>query len=295
MAAQKTLRLLMPEWQGGDYDLSVGSGELYPLGARLLAFLAPQSGEETIEVPVPAYKPGFKREKENGVYNQEATIAIMKAAAAILAEKRPDRVITFGGECLVSQAPFDYLNGRYNGDLAILWIDAHPDISTPANHDREHAMVLGNLLGGGDPVMAKEVARRFSPDQVLLLGQSAFDSPAEVEIIKKLGLRVLPPEAIANGNAPVIDWLKAGGFKNLAVHLDLDSLDPAFFYSQLSNDPFAEEKYPTVKGKLRLDRIASLLAEAGEAVNIAGLTIAEYIPWDAYSLKKFMAGLPIMR
>lgn len=37
----KTLRLLIPEWQSGDYD-SQPSGEIYPLGARLLAFLAPK-------------------------------------------------------------------------------------------------------------------------------------------------------------------------------------------------------------------------------------------------------------
>jgi len=35
---RKTLRLLMPQWQGGN-------NPTYYLGARLLAWLAPESGE----------------------------------------------------------------------------------------------------------------------------------------------------------------------------------------------------------------------------------------------------------
>ena len=82
-----TLRLIMPEWQGGDYDLSAGSGELYPLGARLLAFLAPKGGSETMEVPVEAYNPGHERRKENGIFNQPIVLRQMKAAMRILDEK----------------------------------------------------------------------------------------------------------------------------------------------------------------------------------------------------------------
>ncbi len=37
----------------------------------------------------------------------------------------------FGGDCLVDQASFAYLNERYKGNIGILWIDAHSDISTP--------------------------------------------------------------------------------------------------------------------------------------------------------------------
>ena len=50
----------MPQWQGGDYDLPPVTGEIYPLGARLLSFLAPKS-ETTpeFEVPVAPYEPEF--------------------------------------------------------------------------------------------------------------------------------------------------------------------------------------------------------------------------------------------
>lgn len=40
---KKTLRLLMPQWQRGDYDLPPSTRKLYPLRAHLLTFLAPKS------------------------------------------------------------------------------------------------------------------------------------------------------------------------------------------------------------------------------------------------------------
>lgn len=292
---RKTLRLVMPEWQGGDYDLSVGSGELYPLGARLLAFLAPRSGCETVEVPIAPYRPDHAREKENGVVNQQAVLTQMRAARAILEAKQPDRVVCFGGECLVSYAPFDYLNGRYKGKLGVLWIDAHPDVSTPANHDREHAMVLGDLLGGGDPVMAKEVRHPLKPSQVLLVGMEGFDSPMEVENIRAFGLRVLPPKDVAANSDAVLAWVRENGVENLAVHLDLDVLDPATFFSQLTNDPDATEKYPTVKGKLHMAQVTRLLRDVSTHTNVVGLTIAEFFPWDALHLQKMMSQLEIMK
>lgn len=289
-----TLRLIMPEWQGGDYDLSVSSGELYPLGARLLAFLAPESSAETIMVPVEEYRPGFQRKKENGVFNQDIVIRQARAVTRILEEKKPDKVVTFGGECLVSQAPFDYLNGRYSGNLGIIWIDSHPDISTPANHDREHAMVLGNLLGGGDPVMAKEVKNPVDPRKTLLIGQDKFDSPKEIGIIKSFGLKVIKPGEVARDSEAALGWLKENNIENIAIHLDLDVLNPASFHSQLTNDPYASEKYPTVTGLLDLMQITRLLKDLSANANVVGLTFAEYMPWDALYLRKMMSQLPIM-
>lgn len=292
---QKTLRLIMPEWQGGDYDLSVGSGELYPLGARLLNFLAPKSSCETVEVPIAPYTPGQQRKKTNGVVHQDVVLTQMHAAREILEERKPDRVVCFGGECLVSFAPFDYLNGRYQGQLGILWIDAHPDISTPANHDREHAMVLGNLLGGGDPLMAREVRHPLTASQVLLVGMEKFDSPLEAETIKAFGLTVLPPKEVAENSGAVINWLEKNQVKNLAVHFDLDVLDPATFFSQLTDDPDTKEKYPTVKGQLHISQVTRLLMDVAAHTNVVGLTIAEYFPWDALHLQKMLGQLEIMK
>ncbi|WP_367174947.1 arginase family protein [uncultured Desulfovibrio sp.] len=55
----------------------------------------------------------------------------LRAARKIIDEHSPDKIIMFGGDCLVDQASFAYLNERYKGNIGILWIDAHPDISPP--------------------------------------------------------------------------------------------------------------------------------------------------------------------
>lgn len=46
---KKTIRMLFPQWQGGNQ-------ELYSLGARLLAWLAPETEAPVFEVNVPDLK-----------------------------------------------------------------------------------------------------------------------------------------------------------------------------------------------------------------------------------------------
>lgn len=291
--APKTLRLLMPEWQGGDYDTTPPTAQMYPLGARLLAFLAPASDAPLVEVPVEQYT-AAPRPVENGVVWQEVVRRHYLAARKIIDAHRPDRIVMFGGECLVNQAPFAYLNERYGGDLGLLWIDAHPDISTPGMHDREHAMVLGNLLGHGDPSLSGEVARPFQSRQVLLVGIDAYEKAEEEAIVGELGLRVVPPGDMADGNGAVLRWIHDNGFAHIAVHFDLDALSPRAFYSQLLTNP-ADEPFDTVAGKLTLPQVARLLQEVSSVTDVVGLGITEHMPWDAYNLKTMMASLPIMR
>lgn len=111
------------------------------------------------------------------------------AAGKIIDAHAPERIITFGGDCLISQAPFAYLNEKYEGKLGIIWIDAHPDVTTPEDFDHAHAMVLGNLLGGGEPLMAGEVKRHVRPEQVVLVGVDGV-LPHEQNAIERFGLKV---------------------------------------------------------------------------------------------------------
>lgn len=125
----KTLRLLYPQWQGG-YDESEFPGQIYPLGARLLAWLAPESDAPLVEVPVEPWT-GAEAAKEGGVFYRPEILRQIRAARSIIDAHAPERVITFGGDCLISQAPFAYLNERYECKMGIVWIDAHPDVTTP--------------------------------------------------------------------------------------------------------------------------------------------------------------------
>ena len=37
----------------------------------------------------------------------------MKDTEEVLIQENPDRIIVIGGDCSVSQVPFDYLSGKY--------------------------------------------------------------------------------------------------------------------------------------------------------------------------------------
>jgi arginase family enzyme len=51
-------------------------------------------------------------------------------------------------------APFAASPDRYPEDVAVVWLDAHPDISTPASeYPGFHSMALAALTGHGDPAV----------------------------------------------------------------------------------------------------------------------------------------------
>ena len=154
---KKTIRLIVPDWQAGD-------NPVYYFGAKILQVIAPKKeGQKEITIPVPDdFKP---LERENGVTAQSAVYQQVKDTVSAIDKEAPDKIITFGGNCLVSQAPFAYLNEKYD-DLGVLWVDAHPDISNPEIYENEHAMVLANLLGAGDPKLSGLVRKTLKPSQV---------------------------------------------------------------------------------------------------------------------------------
>jgi arginase len=288
----KTLRLLFPQWQGG-YDESEFPGQIYPLGARLLAWLAPKSEAPFVEIPVETWT-GAEAPKEGGVFYRQEILRQMRAARNIIDAHAPDRVLTFGGDCLISQAPFAYLNERYDGKLGILWIDAHPDVTTPKDFDHAHAMVLGNLLGDGEPLMAGEVKKPYKPEQVALAGVDGVFSH-EREAIDRFGLKLIPSKDIMSGSGAVTAWIREKGWERVAIHLDLDVLDPTVFRSLLFANPNVEEHIESEHGKTRIQDIGRVLKDIAAQVDVVGMSFAEYMPWDALSLKKMLSELSFMK
>lgn len=291
-SAMKTLRLLMPQWQGGE-DGSEFPGQVYPLGARLLAWLAPQSNAPLIEVPVAPWT-GAVPVNDGGVFWRKEILRQLRAARSILDAFAPDRVITFGGDCLISQAPFSYLIERYNGKIGIVWIDAHPDVTTPRDFDHAHAMVLGNLLGEGEPSMAREVKMPCTPEQVVLVGVDNV-LPHERESIDRLGIKTIASKEVVGSSQALTGWINDNGFERIAIHLDLDVLDPNFFRSLLFSNPGVKEHIEAERGKTRLEDITRVLRDISAQATVVGMSFAEYMPWDALNLKKMFNALSFMK
>ena len=159
----KTVRLVYPQWQGG-------VNPNYAIGSEILNLVLPKGkNTETLEVPVDK---NFDKEIEikDGINEQTSILKQLQCAFNMLETKNPDKVITLGGDCSVSQPAFDYLHGKYPEKTCIVWLDAHHDISTPKDFEHEHAMILGNLLGDGAPNCSKIVKNKFKYDEVMYGG-----------------------------------------------------------------------------------------------------------------------------
>lgn len=284
----KTLRLLFPQWQGGN-------NPPYFFGAQLLAWLAPAPSGPVEEVPVTP-PTGTPLSEENGIVGRHVLLEQLRAAQVLIDKHNPDRLVILGGDCLVDLVPFAYLNERYDGELAVLWVDTHPDIMTPAQFNHAHAMVLGNLIGQGDEDFAHAVKCPVKPENVLFVG---LHDPTEWEVgeIKRLGLKnVGPAELEQKGSQPVLDWFQSTGAKHLAIHFDLDVLNPKLFRALL----FAEPNVPDnmfegiAQGELTMAQVIQILEDVSFIADVVGLGVTEHLPWDALALKTMLTRLPLI-
>ncbi|HMR33599.1 MAG TPA: arginase family protein [Geminicoccaceae bacterium] len=283
-----TLRLNMPQWQGGNRHE-------YYFGSTLLAWLAPPAVGPVETVPVPEPEPGETLEIENGILGRAALLRQARAAREAIERHRPDRIVTLGGDCLIDLAPIAYLNGRYGGNLGVLWVDAHPDVLTPKDFAQGNAQVLGALLGRGDPELAAEVDAPVKASHVMYAGLDAW-TPAEGEVITGLGLRCAGAAMLAETSFPVLDWIADEGIVHLAVHFDVDVLDPTTFGPVLFNEPGApaDALAGVPRGRMAPGQVVRLLQDVAGACDVVGLAIAEYMPWEAIATRDLLRRLPLL-
>jgi len=169
-----------------------------------------------------------------------------------------DLVVTAGGDCGVELAPVAAARARHGDRLTVLWIDAHPDVSTPQTlpSGSFHGMVLRTLLGEGPvPLIPEEP---LAPEQVVLAGVRAFEL-GQREYIEQAGIRWYGVEDFERA----LDGLTGPVY----VHVDLDVLDPAEFGSIC---------YPEPDG-VPLQRLIDLVSRVD---NVVGASITEHAPAD---------------
>lgn len=286
--ASTTLRLNVPQWQGGDEPA-------YRFGADLLRWLAPNHDgpEVTVVVPEPD---GSVSEIDRGIKSRAALLTQARAARAAIERHAPHRIVTLGGDCLVDLAPMAYLNRKYRGTLGVLWIDAHPDVMSAAEFSHAHAHVLAMLMGRGDDAFTAEVPEKLAAARVMIAGMNAW-TDVEGKILKQLGVWHTPAAALADDSQPILDWIEMEGIMHLAVHFDLDVLDPAHFSPLLFHKPgVSEHTFDGIaQGTMKLEQAVRLLQDAGAAADMVGLAITELLPWDILRLKSSLADLPIMQ
>ena len=276
------------QWQGGDIVRWVpeirnpdDAARGYFLGAQLLAFLAPHSSVQTLTVPV---ADGIaERRVTDGVLDRDAIVAQTRAAVSMLRAGDPDRIVTFGGDCSVSAAPFAFLAGKYGDDAAVIWIDAHPDITLPGDaYSGYHAMALAACMGLGDAKILAELPARIDPSRVLLVGLRDWERDEIRARQRELGIAHLAPQDVAGDSRAVVEWLESCGASKVLIHFDLDVLDPADLVAAVG----------VVPDGMTVDQVVRLIGDIARAREVVGLTVAEPMPRTAVRIRDMLKRLP---
>lgn len=283
----RVLRLNIPLWQGGD-------NPGYRTGGQVLAAIAPKplGPVETIEIPEVT---SCERPTSKGIKSRDALLSVLKQTKDVIAKHDPQAIVTLGGDCLVNLAPVSYLNQAYEDDLAIIWIDAHPDIMTPKEFSNAHAHILAILMGQGDPDFVATVPVQVKPENVLYVG---LTEPTDYEnkFIDQNRIRRLSPEKLKEGSAPVVDWLRDRKLRHVAIHFDLDVLDPALYDFLLFRNPSVPpHAFDNVaKGRMTMEQILTILADVSSVSSVVGLAITEYLPWGVIEFARQLERLPLL-
>lgn len=283
------IRLIYPQWQGGIVahwmpDIPAeDSSRGYYLGAQLLNMLAPESSQEVIEVPISLDI--NDREAEKGVNSRKVIIKQTKVALEKLRGNNPDKIVTLGGDCSVSVVPFTYLVEKYPDDVAIIWIDAHPDVNLPYDeYEGYHAMALTACLGIGDEEIMNLLPEKFDASKALIVGLRSWDKGMK-ERQEKLGIKGLSPEEVANDSSTVMKWLKESGVSKVVIHFDLDALDPAEIIAGVGVEP----------NGMKINEVIRVINDIASGYDLVGLTIAEPMPRLAIKIRNMLHQLPLLR
>lgn len=287
----KTIRLIYPQWQGGDITRWISevnnpddAARGYFLGAQLLNFLAPQNGQETLTVPITTTI--AERQLTDGVLDRDIIVNQTKAALDMLQISNPDKIVTLGGECSVSVVPFTYLAKKYNNDVAIIWIDAHPDITLPSDvYHGYHAMAVNACMGLGDKHILKELPATIDSSKILFVGLRDWERDEIKYRQKQYRIKHLSPKEVALNSDQIKGWLGSCGASKVLIHFDMDVLDPAEMIAAVGVSP----------NGMKIAEVIRVINDIAKEKEIVGLTIAEPMPRIAIRLKNMLQQLPLLQ
>lgn len=285
------LRLVWPQWQGGgtasvqafasEFPVDVAHRG-YAVGAAVLEAVLPPHDGPTVTAPVTMSDRG--REERDGVEAKTVVVHQLDDALDLIRRTDPARITTLGGECAVSVAPFSELARRYGDDLAIVWIDSHPDIGTPnSDYPGYHAMAVAALTGHGDPDVLDLLSTTVSPDRVALVGLHSWTDD-DVGNVAEWGIQTFAPDRLRESTQPVLDWLAATGCSRVALHFDVDAVDSDEIALGLGQEP----------GGLTSSQVQRIVADIDAGLDVVGVTVAEFIPRQVMHLRQILTGFPLL-
>lgn len=301
----QTLKLIFPQWQGGDIvaffkDLEPDEAARgYVLGAQILDLLTrdinPSLDKNTALVDISKdFRVDSKggRIVQGGIIDKEILLSQHKSALKILKAKNPAKILTLGGECATSIAPFGYLADKYakqGENVALIWIDAHPDLGV-ANDDfykGYHAMAVSAIVGDESLKSDFALPAYIKPQNVLFIGLHSNEAEHYNARRESLGIQAIWGKDMVSDEAKAISamsaWLKERGITKVLIHLDLDVLNPKELYVAVGDT-----------GVLSVANVINTINALSQNAEVVGLTIAEHLPKAELQLKAMLKKLPLI-
>lgn len=254
--------LFFPQWQGVGFET-----KLAPAAQKIREFMS-----NRLLTPLSAWTEvilddSSTWDKAHDVIAHRVITSQLAQAKALLSEQDAQTVFTLGGDCGIEVVPVSHLNRVYDGDFAVVWVDAHADLNTPQTSPSAsfHGMPLRTLLVEGDTAIVNLVEKPLTPKQVFMVGVREFDAP-EQEYVEANHIPVFHPQNDAQALDSLIKTIQGAGFKQVYLHLDLDALEP----SEFPHTPFA-----TPKG-LHVADVLNLAVALSDSFDVVGMSITEY-------------------
>ena len=176
-------------------------------------------------------------------------------------------VLTVGGDCGIALAPIAHA-ARRSPELAVVWIDAHPDLNTPDSSPSGafSGMVLRAVLGDGEPALSIRAGHRRARPRRRRGGPLVRRRRAR-RGRRRSASRRCPSTTLRDPDA-LAAAVRATGADGVYIHVDVDALDPAELAGNAHPEPFG-----VTVGELTA-AIAPLRAE----LPLVGSSLAGYSP-----------------
>ncbi len=151
-----------------------------------------------------------------------------------LAKKR-EKFCVVGGDhsCAIGTWSGVYDAVHDQGDIGLIWIDAHMDSHTPETSltGNIHGMPLACLLGYGHATLTSILHHqsKFKPENVVLIGVRSFEQ-GEADLLRRLNVRIYFMDEVKKRGFDVV-MQEAVEYVNrrtigYGVTIDIDSVDP---------------------------------------------------------------------
>jgi arginase len=209
--------VVVPVWQGSVSARAMSHAD----GAAAIQGDLPAAATVVVEVPVEAGET-----LGTGVQRYSTIRRVRERTEQALASVT-GLPITIGGDCGASVAAVAHASRVTGGDLAVLWLDAHPDLNTPESSPSGGfgGMTLRAIAGDGADGLALGEAERVPAGRLVIGGARAFDDE-ERRFIDEHGVQTLTVEDLSDPTV-VVAALEATGATQVFIHVDLDVLDPS--------------------------------------------------------------------